>query len=141
MPWVNDFTVFQYTPGFLRRIAASYHHIYQGIVIRSWTEVVAGEVVERERRIMNPWEIVEYKTDFDNSLKSIGKGKWQGDIKGKFNNYNKFGRLQRIIIADILRIDDNELIRLGFYNIPQLRGYGYFLMVNFLNGGTNGQED
>jgi hypothetical protein len=131
MPWINE-TEFYYSSKLLRQIAESYHHIYEGIVIKSWNETIDGQTIGCERCISNPWEIAECKADFDKALSAIGRGKWQGIASEKLSNYKGFGRLQRIVIADIVGIDDYELK--GFYDIPRLRGYAYSQMARFLNG-------
>mgnify|MGYP001586030693 CR=1 FL=1 len=121
MPWVNN--QFRYSSGLLKNIAANYCTLYDGFPI-SWR-------VDS----YNLFDIAEHKADFDMSLRSIGKGRWTGDIgKTKYRDFIRYGRLQRIIIADIFGIDDYELGLLGFYNIPQMRGFAYFLMKTFLNG-------
>jgi len=74
------------------------------------------------------------KADFDRVLTSIGKGNWQGCTSHKFKDYKGFGKLQRIVIADILGIHDGELQGMGFYQLPQLRGRAYKRMVEVLNG-------
>jgi hypothetical protein len=132
MPWINE-TEFYYSSKLLRQIAESYHHIYQGIVIKSWNETIDGQTVGCERRISNPWEIAECKADFDQALNSLGKGEWLKITGTQLSNYKSFGRLQKIIIADILGIPDEELMGLGFCNVPRLRGYAYHLMADRLN--------
>lgn len=114
---------YYYSPGVLKAIAANYTTIYEGLPVSWKTEEY------------NLWSLAEFKADFDMALRSIGKGKWTGDIQGaNFHSFIRYGRLQRIIIADIFGIDDYELGFQGFYNIPQCRGYGYYLMVKSLNG-------
>jgi hypothetical protein len=127
MPWINE-TEFYYSSKLLRQIAESYHHIYQGIVIKSWNETIDGETIGCERRISNPWEIAECKADFDKALSAIGKGKWQGITGNKISDYKGFGKLQKLIIADILGEE------IEFYQVPQMRGYAYHLMADRLNG-------
>ena len=82
---------------------------------------------------LDPWSVAEYRADFDRALNGIGRGHWDGTIH-EFKFYRHFGRLQQIIIADIVGITDNELTGLGFYQIPQLRGRAYKWMANYLNG-------
>ena len=122
MGWIND--KYFYSTGALKSIAENYLRIYEGLPLSWRTE------------IYNPWAIAEYKADFDRALRGIGKGKWDGEIKD-FKHYRNFGRCQRIIIAGILGISDVELMRMRFYNIPQLRGYAYYLMKMYLNGDDN----
>lgn len=111
----------------LRAIASGYRNIYEGLSFRE------GAL------ITNPWLLVEFKVDFDRALGEIGKGDWDGKIM-EFKYYRNFGKFQRIVIADILEIDDGELTRLGFYDINRLKGYSYYLMANYLNGGINVTE-
>ena len=120
--WRDD--KFYYSTKVLKTIAENYTALYEGLEFR------AGHLVT------NPWALAEYKADFDLGVQSIGKGKWTGAI-GKFRDYHYHGRLQQIVIADILGIKDSELGGLGFYNIPQLRGFAYYLMQQILNGGEN----
>jgi len=121
---------YYYSIGTLRDICASYSHIYQGIEFYRngfyrYTDT-------------DPWSIAEYKADFDIALQNIGKGKWAGEIEGrKFRDFRYFGRLQQIIIAIIMGVNDCELEGLGFYGISRLRGYAYYLMRSFLNNGVD----
>lgn len=86
--------------------------------------------------ITDLYSIAEYKADFDISLDSIGRGKWTGDIEDReFKDFRGFGRLQRLVIADILNVSDNELEAGGFRDVKRLRGYGYYLMRKRLNEG------
>ena len=131
-PWIRD--NFRYSRWLLERIAASYQHIYDRIVLSSYTETLDGSRIERERTISNRINLIEYKADFDRALSAIGTGQWEG-IKGlKISNYKGFGRLQKVIIADVLGINSWELEEIGFYRIPQIRGYAYHLMADRLNG-------
>ena len=124
MPWVGD--KFYYSTGLLKSLAANYTKIYEGCRV-SW-----------RRDEYNLWALAEYKADFDIALRSIGKGHWTGDIANKnFKDFIQFGKLQRLIIADILGVDDYELGLSGFYRIPQLRGYAFFLMKPYLNRDYN----
>ena len=101
-------------------IAENYTNLYDGLPLSLRSEVT------------NLWALAEFKADFDMALKSIGKGEWAGKID-KFKDYKYYGRLQQIVIADILGIDDYELEGMGFYDIPRLRGYAYYLMCKSLN--------
>jgi len=84
----------------------------------------------------HPFSIAEYKADFDRALDDLGRGHWSGDnISPLFKSYRGFGRLQRIVIADIIGVEDSELEAMGFYSIPRLRGLAYWRMKQFLNGG------
>ena len=113
-----------YSKHTLRTIAANYLNIYEGLPLSLNEEVV------------NPWALAEYKADFDMALRNIGRGRWIGE-KGEFKSFRHYGRLQQIIIADIMGIDDYELEDLGFYDISRLKGYAYYLMQIYLNGGNN----
>lgn len=119
--WRDD--RYYYSTKTLKTIAERYTSIYSGLELRE------GSL------ITNPFLIAEYKADFDIALGSIGRGKWKGKVDDcSFGYFRHFGRLQQIIIADIFGILDNELAKLCFENIPQLRGYAYFLMKCYLNG-------
>ncbi len=111
---------FYYSVKILKAIAGSYSILYDGLSFRETSEIV------------NPISLAEYKADFDTALRGIGRGKWEGDIKGDFGDYKGFGKLQRVIIANILGIPDKGLT--GFYDIPKLRSIGYHLMKAYLNG-------
>ena len=116
---------FFYSKRLLKTIAENYCSIYEGLPLSSGEEVT------------NPWLIAEYKADFERALQSIGRGKWDGNLT-EFKHYRNYGRLQRIIIADILGIGDNELIE--FSQIPRLRGYAYYLMTKCLNDGVEADD-
>ena len=116
--WIND--QFYYSQRLLRAIAENYSSLYEGLPTRH------GELV-------NPWALAEFKADFDLALQSLGRGNWMGDIDRTFKDYNNFGQLQRIIIADIMGIETNTLEGQGFYNIPKFKAYAYRLMVKYLN--------
>ena len=108
MSWIDG--KYYYSVRVLKAIASNYAQIYEGISFNGHT-------------VVNPWSLAEYKADFDIALSAIGKGRW-GGIKSKGN----FGRLQKVIIADILGIKD-------YVNrVSQMRGYAYHLMADRLNG-------
>lgn len=118
--WQNEKYI--YSSGLLQRIAWCYESIYDGIPILS-------------SEITDPFSVAEFKADFDIALNAIGRGEWHGDIEDKeFGDFGGFGKLQRLVVADILRVSDNELEVRGFYQIPQGRGRAYKWMANFLNG-------
>ena len=122
MPWTDSWT-YAYTRSTLKSIASNYLSIYRGLPL-TW----------RQSLISNTVSIAEYKADFDMALNSIGRGHWAGQVNGsKLKDFRHFGRLQKVIICDILGIDSRELESQGFTKIPQLRGYGYYLMAKFLN--------
>ena len=120
MPWIEN--QFFYTKRLLKTIAGNYVTLYDGLP--SW----GGQIT-------NPWALAEYKADFDIALNGIGKGKWQGIDNHQFRDFRHYGRLQQIIIADIMGMDDYTLEVYGFYSVPRLRGYAYYLMCLRLNGG------
>jgi hypothetical protein len=117
MTWHND--IYYYSSGILKAIAQGYDSLYEdGLLLAN-------------HRISYLHSIAEYKADFDMSLDYIGRGNWHGLISLDFRDYRYFGKLQRIIIADILGIVGLETW--GFYDIPKLRGIAYFRMVEYLN--------
>ena len=121
MGWIKDEYI--YSKGILRMIAENYQTIYEALPV-SW-----------RIEIYNIHSIVEYKADFDTALNAIGRGHWDGSTEGKeFKDFKYFGRLQQIVIADVLGITVEELARRGFYKIPQLKGTAYRWMANHLNG-------
>lgn len=113
-----------YSKGMLKRIAYSYQHIYQGI------GGLNNDIVD--------WRsIAEYKADFDRALNGIGRGHWTGNIDElTFRDFKSFGRLQRIVIADIYGIADGELEQDGLYRIQNLRSIAYGRMLQILNDGA-----
>ncbi len=113
---------FFYSKRLLKTIADNYCTIYDGL------PVFLG------KEITDLFSIAEYKADFDIGLKGIGRGHWTGQLMD-YKYYHNYGKLQRIIIADILGIDDDELTRLGFWGISQLKGFAYYSMTRVLNGG------
>lgn len=117
--WVGN--QFFYSKRLLKTIAESYANLYDGL------PTLRGQII-------NPWVIAEYKADFDIALSKLGRGHWDDNLKA-FKYYRHFGRLQQIVIADILGIDDYELAHLGFYDITRLRGFAYYSMRTILNGG------
>lgn len=120
MPWISD-TEYKYTKGIIKAIADSYMTIYECLTM-PWN-------VE----ILNLYQIVEYKADFDIALSGIGKQKWAGLSGMELRDYRYFGKLQKVVIAGILGISDYELQSQGFYQIPQLRGRAYSRMMEYLN--------
>lgn len=83
------------------------------------------------------------KIDFDRALDVMGRGHWSGTGFGdgakdnKFKTYRSFGRLQQVVIADIIGITDGELEQVGFYDIERLRGWAYGAMSSFLAAHPN----
>lgn len=112
---------YRYSAATLYAIAKNYQYIYDGLPLGGL--------------ITDAWSIAEFKGDFDSALQRIGRGKWMGLSSVDFKYYRGYGRLQQMIIADILGIRQWELMQRGFINIPQLRGHAYWLMKFYLNGG------
>jgi len=124
-----------YSKWLLERIAESYHHIYDRIVLYEYSIILDGYQVGRERCVKGIYSLIEYKADFDSALNSIGKGNWTGGMDDITNcGFKPFGRLQQVVIAQIYGVDNWELEQRGFYRIPQVRGYAYHLMADRLNG-------
>ncbi len=119
-----QYETFYYTRVILETIAEDYRRLYEGLSFR-------------DDLIINPWSLAEYKADFDMALRGIGKGKWNGNLLDEFKYYRNYSKRQRVIIAAMFGIQDTELTRLHFRDIPRLRNYAYFLMKMYLNGGNN----
>ena len=112
---------YRYTSDALRTIARYYGHIYDGLPVNGLT--------------LNPWSLAEFKADFDLALRRIGRGRWTGNNEScDFRHYRSYGRLQRVIIADILGVPWQEMLRLGFTRLAWVRSFGYGLMARHLNG-------
>lgn len=102
-----------YSKKVLKAIAEGYRAIYEGLALSWRSEVV------------NEWSLAEYKADFDMALNSIGKGRWTGDIRNKqFEDYRHYGRLQRVVIADIYDIEDLEKLHFRDVDFMKRRAYG-----------------
>jgi len=119
MPWIND--IYYYTRSVVDAIVEYYGLLYD-------RQLKIGPY-----QITHLFTLVEFKTDFDMALDSIGRGKWRGLTSHNFNNYRQFGRMQRVIIASILGIDDYELRAFGFSDAKQLRYEAYKRMLGILN--------
>ena len=125
-----------------RGLIEGYIEYYDGLKnyqVLPWQviERIGGQAAVRgEQKFDSPFETQAImNADFDMALDKIGKGKWTGFIDDlKFSDYKRFGRLQWVVIAGIIGIEDRELEGLGFYSIPQMRGYAYHLMLDRLNG-------
>ena len=147
---------YQYSKGMLRRIAEVYPDIYDGIpeldthkiinlvwfAVYLLLKVIEGEepsykecleIFQWGNDITDPFLIVEYKADFDRALSELGRDNWDGKCPTNFNHYKHFGRLQRVIIAQMLGLTDSYLEGQGFDNIPKLLGLAYFRMLENLN--------
>ena len=152
-------TEYTYSKGMIKRIIEAYPDIYGGIPVLEtdkhinpvWfavyllLKVIAGEepsyqecleIFQFSGNITDQFSIAEHKADFDMSLREIGRGNWQGELDPVFRNYNYYGRLQRIIIAQMLNVEESYLERLGFTDIPRLRGTAYSRIAEYLNGGV-----
>jgi len=105
--WVDD--VYFYSVKTLKIIAWSYRTIYEGLPLYY--------------EVHNPFKLAEFKADFDRALSAIGRGKWTGINGFKISNYRGFGKLQKVVIADII----------GEY-VTGNGGLAYRWMANYLNG-------
>jgi len=105
--WVDD--VYFYSVKTLKVIAENYKTIYDGLPLYY--------------EVYNPFKLAEFKADFDRALSAIGRGKWTGIKGSKISNYRGFGRLQKVVIADII----------GEY-VTGNGGLAYRWMADFLNG-------
>ena len=105
--WVDD--VYFYSVKTLKVIAWSYRTIYEGLPLYY--------------EVHNPFKLAEFKADFDRALSAIGRGKWTGINGSKISNYRGFGKLQKVVIADII----------GEY-VTGNGGLAYRWMANYLNG-------
>jgi len=127
--WDWDNNKYYYSFKMVQVIAGNYTKIYQGI-----------------GNITNPFNIAEYKADFDTALNRLGRGHWDGNILdgydevirefGYFTRYRGYGKLQICIIADIYGATDRELERRGIWNPDKLKPMAYGYLVSVLNGGT-----
>ena len=145
-----------YSKGMITRIIEAYDDIWAGIPelatnkvvnplwFRVWIllKVIAGEeptyqecleIFQWQSDITDIFSVVEYKADVDRALREIGRGNWNGKLDPVFRNYKYYGRLQRILIARMLGIEDYELEAWGFTNIPQGRGTAISRMMEYLN--------
>ena len=105
--WVGD--TYFYSMKTLKVIAENYKTIYDGLPLYY--------------EVHNPFKLAEYKADFDRALSAIGRGKWTGINGSKISNYRGFGKLQKVVIADII----------GTY-VTGNGGLAYRWMANYLNG-------
>ncbi len=124
LPWVSD-TQYKYTAGILKAVASYYWSLYSGgLSVSPW-----------KVELTNDWVVAEYKADFDVALNAIGRGRWKGTVRvQKARELRAFGRLQRVVIADICQLPDTQLVQTGCYQITQMRGRAYSWMTNYLNG-------
>jgi hypothetical protein len=92
----------------------------------------------------DPCSVVEYKADFDMALNAIGKcHEWSGDVDTftEFKYYRQFGRLQQVIIAEVIGTEDEELERCGFDDIPKCKAMAFSRMARYLNTGELHNKD
>lgn len=152
---MNDYT---YSKGMIIRIIDAYDDIWSGIPelatnkvvnplwFRVWLllKVIAGEeptyqecleIFQWQSDITDTFTVAEFKADFDRGLREIGRGNWMGNLDPVFRNYKYYGRLQRIIIAQMLSLGEGFLESQGFTDVPRLRGTAYSRMAEYLNGG------
>ena len=122
MPWVNDFQEFYYSKRLLQTIAANYARLYD-----DGLSVLNGVITDL-------FSLAEFKADFDMALSAIGRGHWTDIISGRLSDYRGFGKLQLMVVSDILGVPDGELEVLGYFQIPQMRGRAYSWMAKNLNG-------
>ena len=148
---MNDYT---YSKGMITRIVEAYDDIYGGIPelatnkvvnplwFRVWLllKVIAGEepsyqecleIFRWSSDITDPFSVVEYKSDFDRAFNQIGRGE-MGELT-EWRDYKYFGRLQRILIAQMLSLGEGFLESQGFTDVPRLRGTAYSRMMEVLN--------
>jgi hypothetical protein len=135
--WVED--KYFYSSGDLEEIVVSYKYIMaEGLLNLDFSgpTVYGGEYASHL--------IMSAKVDLDRALDHIGSGHWSGTNWGnkesdfKLRNYRHFGKMQQIIIAQILgwdESDSHELEQMGFYDIKDLRYRAYKAMCRFLNEG------
>ena len=128
MGWNRLRTEYKYAKGTLIAIARS----YRDISLIRFPVMVWGQR-DYDKEITNLWVIAELKADFDMALSSIGRKRWDGWEGDNFDIYKTYGRLQRIVIADMCHMTDYELKRYGFVEIPQMRGTAYSRMLDCLN--------
>lgn len=128
MGWNRSRTEYRYAKGTLIAIARS----YEDLSASRFPVMVWGQR-DYDRETTNLWIIAEIRADFDMALSSIGRKHWDGWEGKNFETYKTYGRLQRIVIADMLNMFDYELRSYGFREIPQMRGTAYSRMLEFLN--------
>jgi hypothetical protein len=127
--WEND--TFIYYPGDLKYIA--YH--YKDYLC---SQLPSPSIDSSKDRLAR--DMISLKVDFDRALNHLGRGFWSGtdidEIVSDFPYYRYFGRYQRVILADVLGVDDSELEAAGFTDISRVKGRAYKRMCHFLNGST-----
>jgi hypothetical protein len=122
---MRDDIIYKYSNKVLQVLADNYTTLYaDGICFKS------------DDRITDYNSIAEFLCDFDHALSSLGE-KWDGLVK-EFKDYRSLNRYQRIIIASILGITDNDLVdNYHFRNPEKLRIIALSRMKKFLNGVNN----
>ena len=118
--WIGDKYI--YSKSLLKNIAENYLTIYDGLPV-SWRADIY--VLMR---------IAEYRADFIMSFNKLGQfhnkkpPHWDGELK-PFKYFKPFSRSQKIIIADILKIETLP----DYYNPEQLKSRAYTWMLKYLN--------
>lgn len=128
--WQND--KYSYTPSILEKIARHYESIYDGIPILCFGD----KSYSYEIKVLEYYQIAEYKADFDIALDTLGKGKWPVDIdRHDFGDFRRgYGRRQQTVIANIYGEPDRTLEQWGLYDISHLKNLAYNRMAAYLNG-------
>ena len=98
--WKGD--EYYYSVGTLRTIANNYDTVYDGLTFVFHT-------------VTNPWEIAEYRADFDVAWKALPQKMWT------------------IVKYDIQGLSDRELEVKGFYDVKKYKAIAYRRMANYLN--------
>lgn len=106
MAWREGY--YYYTVRLLRYIADNWNSLYTD-----------GIEFSEERATTNPFDIAEFRADFDISLHSLSK------------------RQRKVIEADRDGVSDNVLEQRGYWEIKKFRRQGYHLMKLYLNGELN----
>jgi hypothetical protein len=136
---------FKYSVFVLRAIAHYYGHESIRTEEKSSKESEYPDLV----LCIEPFAVAEYKVDFDRALNAIGRyHNWEGLategdetlVDGTINwkVYHKYGDYQRLVLADVLGVEDRELeTRCKFDNreIDPLKGQAYAAMARYLNEG------
>ncbi len=96
---------YYYTVRLLRYLADNWDNLYQD-----------GIEFNEEHATYNPFEIAEFRADFDIALRYLGK------------------RMRKVIEADRQGIPDNDLEQRGYWDLKQFRRSAYHRMKLYLNG-------
>jgi hypothetical protein len=111
MPWGSPrfYEPYFYTANIISCIANSYHHIYEGI------EFYRKGLYRYT--LTNPFEIAEYKIDFERALASLSY------------------RRRKVIELYMEGYTDDEIQVFGFTEVEKFRWSSFGLMARFLNKG------